>query len=104
LSVVFLLKKTTGDRYVALVVPPSVPSFYHRRHHYSPLGDFATAGVYDRAAVFRRSDDRQNRAAGGDFGGFASSAFWLVFSGFVLGIAIRKTGLADRRPGRSRRG
>ncbi|EAQ6956293.1 citrate transporter, partial [Salmonella enterica] len=23
------------------------------------------------------------------FGGFASSAFWLVFSGFVLGIAIR---------------
>lgn len=30
------------------------------------------------------------------FGGFASSAFWLVFSGFVLGIAIRNTGLADR--------
>ncbi|EAA8278670.1 citrate transporter [Salmonella enterica] len=30
------------------------------------------------------------------FGGFASSAFWLVFSGFVLGIAIRKTGQADR--------
>ncbi|HFW1657737.1 TPA: SLC13 family permease [Salmonella enterica subsp. houtenae serovar [1],40:z4,z23:-] len=30
------------------------------------------------------------------FGGFASSAFWMVFSGFVLGIAIRKTGLADR--------
>ncbi|EIN4744076.1 anion permease [Salmonella enterica] len=30
------------------------------------------------------------------FGGFASSDFWLVFSGFVLGIAIRKTGLADR--------
>ncbi|CAI8755339.1 citrate transporter [Kosakonia quasisacchari] len=30
------------------------------------------------------------------FGGFASSAFWLVFSGFVLGVAIRKTGLADR--------
>lgn len=30
------------------------------------------------------------------FSGFASSAFWLVFSGFVLGVAIRKTGLADR--------
>ncbi|WP_058913676.1 SLC13 family permease [Entomohabitans teleogrylli] len=30
------------------------------------------------------------------FGGFASSAFWLVFSGFILGVAIRKTGLADR--------
>ena len=30
------------------------------------------------------------------FAGFASTAFWLVLSGFVLGIAIRKTGLADR--------
>ena len=30
------------------------------------------------------------------FGGFASSAFWLVFSGFVLGVDIRKTGLDDR--------
>jgi len=30
------------------------------------------------------------------FAGFGSSAFWLVLSGFVLGIAIRKTGLAER--------
>jgi di/tricarboxylate transporter len=30
------------------------------------------------------------------FSGFASSAFWLVLSGFVLGAAISKTGLADR--------
>lgn len=30
------------------------------------------------------------------FSGFLSSAFWLVFSGFVLGAAIRKVGLADR--------
>ncbi len=30
------------------------------------------------------------------FVGFASSAFWLMTSGYVLGIAIRKTGLADR--------
>jgi di/tricarboxylate transporter len=30
------------------------------------------------------------------FVGFASSAFWLVLSGFVLGIAIRETGLAER--------
>lgn len=30
------------------------------------------------------------------FSGFASSAFWLVFGGFVLGAAIRKTGLAER--------
>ncbi|WP_337263837.1 MULTISPECIES: SLC13 family permease [unclassified Serratia (in: enterobacteria)] len=30
------------------------------------------------------------------FSGFASSAFWLVLSGFILGTAIRTTGLADR--------
>lgn len=30
------------------------------------------------------------------FAGFLSSAFWLVLSGFVLGVAIRKVGLADR--------
>lgn len=30
------------------------------------------------------------------FSGFQSSAFWLVLSGFVLGAAIRKVGLADR--------
>ena len=33
------------------------------------------------------------------FVGFASSAFWLILSGFVLGIAIRKTGLAERAAG-----
>ncbi|WP_298955976.1 SLC13 family permease [uncultured Methylobacterium sp.] len=33
------------------------------------------------------------------FSGFASSAFWLVLSGFVLGGAIRKVGLADRVAG-----
>ncbi|OXS28769.1 MAG: citrate transporter [Desulfovibrio sp. MES5] len=30
------------------------------------------------------------------FSGFSSAAFWLVLSGFVLGVAIRKVGLADR--------
>jgi di/tricarboxylate transporter len=30
------------------------------------------------------------------FSGFFSSAFWLILSGFVLGAAIRKTGLAER--------
>lgn len=30
------------------------------------------------------------------FSGFASSAFWLVLSGFVLGAAIRKVGLGQR--------
>jgi len=30
------------------------------------------------------------------FAGFHATAFWLVFSGFVLGAAFRSTGLADR--------
>ncbi|MGH8385070.1 MAG: SLC13 family permease [Pseudomonas sp.] len=30
------------------------------------------------------------------FSGFTSPAFWLVISGYVIGIAIRKTGLATR--------
>src|ERR1700761_1762276 len=30
------------------------------------------------------------------FSGFESAAFWLVLSGFVLGAAIKKVGLADR--------
>jgi di/tricarboxylate transporter len=30
------------------------------------------------------------------FAGFESAAFWLVLSGFVLGAAIKKVGLADR--------
>jgi len=34
--------------------------------------------------------------AGIVFAGFESAAFWLVLSGFVLGAAIKKVGLADR--------
>ena len=33
------------------------------------------------------------------FSGFTSAAFWLVISGYVIGIAIRKTGLASRCAG-----
>lgn len=33
------------------------------------------------------------------FSGFSSAAFWLVLSGFVLGVAIRKVGLAERMAG-----
>jgi di/tricarboxylate transporter len=55
------------------------------------LPEFITALLFFTAAMIAR-------IAPPDviFGGFASSAFWLVFSGFVLGVAIRKTGLADR--------
>ena len=57
----------------------------------SLLPEFITALLFFTAAMV-------SRIAPPDviFGGFASSAFWLVFSGFVLGVAIRKTGLADR--------
>ncbi len=30
------------------------------------------------------------------FSGFASAAFWLIFAGLVIGMAIRSTGLGDR--------
>ncbi len=30
------------------------------------------------------------------FSGFASSAFWLVLSGMVVGLAMTRTGLGDR--------
>lgn len=57
----------------------------------SLLPEFITALLFFTAAMAARIAPAEVI-----FGGFASSAFWLVFSGFVLGVAIRKTGLADR--------
>ncbi len=57
----------------------------------SLLPEFMTALLFFAAAMIAKIAPPE-----AIFGGFASSAFWLVFSGFVLGIAIRKTGLADR--------
>ena len=57
----------------------------------SLLPEFITALLFFTAAMTARIAPPE-----AIFGGFASSAFWLVFSGFVLGVAIRKTGLADR--------
>lgn len=57
----------------------------------SLLPEFITALLFFAAAMMTKIAPPEVI-----FGGFASSAFWLVFSGFVLGIAIRKTGLADR--------
>ncbi|ATG03053.1 sodium/sulfate symporter [Lelliottia amnigena] len=57
----------------------------------SLLPEFITALLFFTAAMIAKI-----APADVIFGGFASSAFWLVFSGFVLGVAIRKTGLADR--------
>jgi len=57
----------------------------------SLLPEFITALLFFSAAMIAKF-----APADVIFGGVASSAFWLVFSGFVLGVAIRKTGLADR--------
>lgn len=57
----------------------------------SALPEFLTALLFFAVAMMGHIVPAQTL-----FSGFASSAFWLVFSGFVLGVAIRKTGLADR--------
>ena len=60
------------------------------------MGQRPLAGVFGCAAVLRGGDGVAAGTRRGDLSGFASSAFWLVLSGFVLGTAIRSTGLADR--------
>jgi di/tricarboxylate transporter len=55
------------------------------------LPEYLTALLFFTAAMVLRA-----APADAVFAGFLSSAFWLVFSGFVLGAAIRKVGLADR--------
>ncbi|PAU41340.1 hypothetical protein C0U44_14540 [Klebsiella pneumoniae] len=65
----------------------------------SLLPEFITALLFFAAAMMAKIAPPEVI-----FGGFASSAFWLVFSGFVLGIAIRKTGLATGRRRRCRPG
>ncbi|MDU6926504.1 SLC13 family permease [Franconibacter helveticus 513] len=57
----------------------------------SLLAEFITALLFFTVAMVLKIAPAETI-----FSGFASSAFWLVFSGFVLGVAIRKTGLADR--------
>ncbi|CAI3067332.1 Putative periplasmic protein, partial [Salmonella enterica subsp. enterica serovar Enteritidis] len=54
---------------VALVVPSSVPPVHHRWRYYPSVGDFATAGVYDRTAIFcccGGDGTRESSCAGGD--------------------------------------
>jgi anion transporter len=55
------------------------------------LPEYLTALLFFAAAMLL-----QLAPASTVFSGFASSAFWLVLSGFVLGTAIRKVGLAKR--------
>ncbi|ORM78722.1 hypothetical protein HA44_12635 [Mixta gaviniae] len=53
------------------------------------LPEFITALLFFAAAMLLHI-----APAASVFGGFASSAFWLVLSGFILGVAIRNVGLA----------
>lgn len=55
------------------------------------LPEFITALLFFAAAMLLHI-----APAATVFSGFASSAFWLVLSGFILGVAIRQVGLADR--------
>lgn len=63
----------------------------------SLLPEFITALLFFTAAMTARIAPPEVI-----FGGFASSAFWLVFSGFVLGVAIRKPAWRTGPPGRCR--
>lgn len=65
----------------------------------SLLPEFMTALLFFAAAMIAKIAPPEVI-----FGGFASSAFWLVFSGFVLGSPYAKPGWRTERPGRSRRG
>jgi len=55
------------------------------------LPEYLTALLFFAAAMILRL-----APADTVFSGFGSSAFWLILSGFVLGTAIRKVGLAAR--------
>jgi di/tricarboxylate transporter len=55
------------------------------------LPEYLTALLFFAAVTIFRS-----APASVVFAGFESAAFWLVLSGFVLGAAIKKVGLADR--------
>ena len=55
------------------------------------LPEYLTALLFFAALTIFRS-----APASVVFAGFESAAFWLVLSGFVLGAAIKKVGLADR--------
>ncbi|ACA20582.1 sodium/sulphate symporter [Methylobacterium sp. 4-46] len=55
------------------------------------LPEYLTALLFFAAAMVLRA-----APADAVFAGFQSAAFWLVLSGFVIGTAIRKVGLADR--------
>lgn len=61
---------------------------------FSRLPEYLTALLFFSAATILAVAPREVV-----FSGFASAAFWLVLSGYVLGLALKNTGLADRLAG-----
>jgi len=55
------------------------------------IAEYLTAMIFFTAAILLHIATPE--AA---FSGFASSAFWLIFSGLFVGIAVNETGLGDR--------
>lgn len=60
----------------------------------SRLPEYLTALLFFSAAMILAVASRDVV-----FSGFSSAAFWLVLSGYVLGLALKYTGLADRMAG-----
>ena len=58
------------------------------------LPEYLTALLFFSAAMIFAAAPREVV-----FSGFSSAAFWLVLSGYVLGLALKYTGLADRMAG-----
>ena len=61
---------------------------------FSRLPEYLTALLFFSAAMILAVASRDVV-----FSGFSSAAFWLVLSGYVLGLALKYTGLADRMAG-----
>jgi len=57
----------------------------------TPIPEYLTALVFFILAMLSGT-----APAGVVFSGFQSTAFWLVFGGLVIGVAVRKTGLGRR--------
>jgi len=55
------------------------------------LAEYLTAMIFFTAAILLHIAPPEVA-----FSGFASSAFWLIFSGLFVGIAVNETGLGDR--------
>ncbi|MBN9536676.1 MAG: anion permease, partial [Alphaproteobacteria bacterium] len=76
----------SSDNLVPVVVAATIALWATRR-----LPEYLTGLLFFAAATILAL-----APAGVIFSGFASSALWLVLSGFVIGAAIQKTGLANR--------